>query len=299
MRRLPTYPSSILPVFLVAVFLFLRGSALALDVPDLENRVNDYASMLAPSTVSHLERMLGDLEDEKTTQIVVLTIPSLKGQSIESFSLKVAETWQIGQEGLDNGALLVISSGDRKLRIEVGYGLEGRLTDLVCGRIVRHVIVPQFKKGRFDRGVLLGVDAMIKAVRGEFTGTEQAEKTKESKEIALARLVAFFLIAFLAIFRLAMVKPLFSFLFAVIFSFMSAIFSGAFNIKVFLIFLAGGITAALLLPYSLFLVGAGGTQKERGFWRGFTGTASSGGAYSGGFSGGGGGFGGGGASGGW
>ena len=100
-----------LAVFFVAGFFFLNGLSLALDVPDLEDRVNDYASILSPPTVSLIERMLEDLENKETTQIVVLTIPSLEGEAIEAFSLEVAETWQIGQEGLDNGALLVISSG--------------------------------------------------------------------------------------------------------------------------------------------------------------------------------------------
>ena len=106
------------------------------------------------------------------TQIVVLTIPSLDGDSLEDFSIRVAEQWKIGQKNLDNGAILLIAKADRKLRIEVGYGLEGRLTDLMAGRIISTIIVPRFKAGQIDQGVLDGVQAMIGVVRGEFTATE-------------------------------------------------------------------------------------------------------------------------------
>ncbi len=143
----------------------------ALDVPALQGRVNDTAGMLSQETINSLDNLLAAFEGSDSTQIVVLTIPSLEGEVLEEFSLRVVEKWKIGHKGVDNGALLLVSRNDRRLRIEVGYGLEGRLTDLIAGRIIGGVIVPRFKEGRFDQGVGDGVQAMIQAVRGEFTAT--------------------------------------------------------------------------------------------------------------------------------
>lgn len=154
-------------ILVTVIFLPWVISSVALEIPALRSRVNDYAGMLSESTRVHLDSVLKDLEQETSTQIVVLTIPSLGGEDLESFSIRVAEQWKIGQKGLDNGAILLISQADRKLRIEVGYGLEHLLTDLVCGRIIRDVIVPEFKAGRFDQGVLNGVVAMMNVVKGD------------------------------------------------------------------------------------------------------------------------------------
>ena len=154
---------------------------LALDVPPLKGRVNDYAGMLSSYTQQQLEGVLRDLEQTDSTQIVVLTIPSLEGQVLEEFSIKVADRWKIGQKGLDNGAVLLIAKKERDIRIEVGYGLEGSLTDLLAGRIIRNVIVPQFRAGNFDQGVLDGVQAMIGVVRGEYQAPEKIPSRSSPK----------------------------------------------------------------------------------------------------------------------
>jgi uncharacterized protein len=146
---------------------------LALDVPPLKGRVNDYAGMLSAYTKQQLEGVLRDLAQTDSTQFVVLIIPSLGGEVLEEFSIKVADQWKIGQTGLDNGAVLLIAKKERNIRIEVGYGLEGSLTDLMAGRIIRNVIVPQFRAGNFDQGVLDGVQAMIGVVRGEYQAPEK------------------------------------------------------------------------------------------------------------------------------
>jgi uncharacterized protein len=156
-------------------------SLVALEVPPLKQRVNDTANMLSASTKQQLEEILGRLEQTDSTQIVLLTIPSLGGEVLEEFSIKVAEQWKIGQEGLDNGAILLIAKTDRKIRIEVGYGLEGSLTDLMAGRIIRNVIVPKFKAGNFDQGVIDGVQAMIGVVRGEYQVPEKIPSASGSK----------------------------------------------------------------------------------------------------------------------
>jgi uncharacterized protein len=119
--------------------------AFAAQVPRLQGRVNDYAQILSASAESRLDAMLADLERTDGTQMAVLTITSLEGEPIEAFSIQVAEQWGLGQKQNDNGALLVVARNDRKIRIEVGYGLEGRLTDLIAGRIIRNVIGPPFQ----------------------------------------------------------------------------------------------------------------------------------------------------------
>jgi uncharacterized protein len=167
-------------VFTLALILHATPT-LARDVPALKARVNDYARMLSSYTEKQLEGILRDLEKTDSTQIVVLTIPSLEGEVLEEFSIKVADTWKIGQKGLDNGAILLIAKDDRQIRIEVGYGLEGSLTDLMSGRIVQNVILPRFRAGNFDQGVLDGVQAMVGVVRGEFTAPEKIPSRKGSE----------------------------------------------------------------------------------------------------------------------
>ena len=155
----------------VVLILFLCGPAAALEVPSPTGYVNDRANILSAGTVRELERQLQDFEASDSTQIVVLTVPSLDGAALEEYSLQVAQNWGIGQRGRDNGALLLIAVQDRAMRIEVGYGLEGRLTDLLAGRIIDDEITPRFRQSDFDGGVQAGVAAMIQAVRGEYQGS--------------------------------------------------------------------------------------------------------------------------------
>jgi uncharacterized protein len=150
-------------------FLFVASLCGAAEIPTLRGHVNDYASMLSPGTAQRLEAELASFEQSDSTQIVVLTIPSLQGAVLEDYSIKVVEAWQIGQKGKDNGALLLVVKNDRKVRIEVGRGLEGKLTDLVSGRIIRNEITPAFKRGDFDGGVVSGVHAIMATARGEYS----------------------------------------------------------------------------------------------------------------------------------
>jgi uncharacterized protein len=169
-----------LTLFIVIVSLVPRPSSLvhsayaAAEVPALNGYVNDYANMMSPSVRSKLTKELRELERTDSTQIVILTISSLEGQPIEDYSIKVAEAWKIGQKGRDNGIILIVASQERKMRIEVGRGLEGKLTDLTAGRIIDLVIKPRFKRGDFNGGFVAGVAALIDATKGEF----KAEDTK-------------------------------------------------------------------------------------------------------------------------
>lgn len=293
------FTGSILALFLIIV----PGAApcVALEVPQLKGHVNDHAGMLSASTRQQLEAVLIDLEQQESTQIVVLTIPSLQGDSLDDFSIRVAEAWKIGQKGVDNGAILLIAKNDRKIRIEVGYGLEGSLTDLISGRIIRNIIAPRFKAGQFEQGISDGVAAMISAVRGEFTA-EDASRPVRQRQQGISPIAIFALI-----FLINVLGRVSRFLGAaaggVLLPIAGALFFGPGLLLLGLIplgIMAGLVISLLGGPLSF---GHNVSRHHRGgggFWGGGFG---SGGGFSsggfGGFSGGGGGFGGGGASGGW
>ena len=156
-------------LFLVMLLVVLPfGNLMAIPVPALSGRVNDYGAMISAQAGADIEAKLQQLETTESTQIVILTVPSLQGDPIEDFSIRVAEAWKIGHKGSDNGVLLIVSRDDHKVRLEVGYGLEGKLTDLLSGRIIRDEISPLFKAGQFDAGFTRGVDVLISVVHGEY-----------------------------------------------------------------------------------------------------------------------------------
>ena len=165
---------------LLCLLLLLPLSAAALEIPRPDGYVTDKAGLLSPATKQKLEEFLAGFEASDSTQLTVLILPDIAGETIETAALKVAESWKIGQKGKDNGALLLVAKAERKVRIEVGYGLEGRLTDLLSGRIITQEITPRFKAGDYDGGVVAGVAAMAKAVRGEYQGTGKVAGKKGS-----------------------------------------------------------------------------------------------------------------------
>ena len=281
-------------VAVLFAFVLLFCSALpliALEVPRLSGRVNDTAAMLSLQTQSELEEMLEQFEATDSTQIVLLTIPTLEGEVLEDFSMKVVEAWKIGQKGSDNGALLLIARDERKLRIEVGYGLEGSLTDLVSGRIISGEIVPLFKSGQMDAGIRAGIVAMIDAVKGEYTpGAAAPEQNKKSDPFGLIFLLIF---AFSFIGRAFHKKQK-----------MAAIVGGiASPVLGVLFFPQMGLWLLALIPVGIlggfFVSSMSAGGGGGGFYVGGGGFGRSSRGFGGGFSGGGGGFGGGGASGGW
>ena len=149
-----------------AILLF-SGSALALAVPPLEGRINDRAELLSASAEQQLTARLLDYEKATGHQLAVLTIPSLEGDPIEDFSIHVVEAWKLGKKGKDDGVLVLVVSKDRKMRIEVGYGLEGELPDIAAGRIVKDVMAPQFRSGDYEGGISAAVDAVISKTGGQ------------------------------------------------------------------------------------------------------------------------------------
>ncbi|HEX9005821.1 MAG TPA: TPM domain-containing protein [Bacteroidota bacterium] len=292
----------------------LRAAAGETVVPYLTGRVVDEAGILSPATVASLEAMLKAHEDSSSDQVVVLTIPALSdGETIEQFSIRVAEEWRIGRAGKDNGVLLIVARDDRKVRIEVGRGLEGVLPDITCGSIIRHEIIPRFKDGDFDGGVTEGTRSILGSIRGAYT----ADTSWESPDggVDLAGLIiggSIFLVVVGTFTLIGILMPgcaswfLYAFLIPFWAAFPMALLGGTAGLTLLIIYLVGFPLTKLLLPRTPL----GKRLPKLGTWtRGGTaawsssssgsgsGWSSSGGSSS--FSGGGGGFSGGGASGGW
>jgi len=293
-----------------AALLALAASTAARDVPYLSGRVNDTAGMLPAEVRDRIEAKLAAFEKASGAQVAVLTIPSLDGEPLEDYSLKVVQTWKLGRKGVDDGALLLIARDDRKMRIEVGYGLEPKLTDIACKRILDDVVRPAFRDGDFGRGVEAGVDAMLGTIQGKDVlpaATAAARRAAPDAPLA-AKLVGtliFVLVvgvfSFVALFgKGCMSWFLYAFLMP-FYAMFPAAFWGRPGFALFPIWVLGFPIAKLVL---------GKTAAGKAFLKGHpglvtfaasSGHSGSGGGWSsgGGFSGGGGSFGGGGASSGW
>src|SRR5215212_5560554 len=152
---------------LIALFLLFPLSALAQTFPPLTGRVVDAADLLKPEERAALEAKLKSHEDKTSDQVVVATLRSLEGYEIEDYANRLFRHWQLGQKGKDNGALLLVAPQERKVRIEVGYGLEGALADALSKVIITTAIAPQFQKGNFAGGIDAGVDAMLSILTGD------------------------------------------------------------------------------------------------------------------------------------
>jgi uncharacterized protein len=153
---------------LLALLLCWASVALAIvAVPPLVGRVVDQTGTLNSGDLASLNQTIRNFEARKGSQIAVLIVPTTDGEATEQFSLRVAEAWKIGRKKIDDGAVLVIVKNDRHLRIEVGYGLEGALTDVTTKRIIDEEITPKFKSGDFAGGVVAGVNKMIRVIDGE------------------------------------------------------------------------------------------------------------------------------------
>ena len=159
----------LLPLLLAFLAVAPRAAApVELAVPKNDGWVTDLAGMLSPQQERELETLMESYKQGTTHEIALLTIPSLEGDDLEGFALRVGRAWGIGGKEKNNGALLLVSKADRKIRIEVGRGLEGNLTDSISGRIIRDVIAPEFKQGRFAAGLKAGVIAIHEAIGGNY-----------------------------------------------------------------------------------------------------------------------------------
>ncbi len=156
----------LVPVALAVLFV-LVGPATAKEIPRLTAHVNDYANLIPQDQRQRIEAQLAQFEQQTGNQVAVLTIDSLEGEAIEDYANRVARAWALGQKGKDNGALLLVARQDRKMRIEVGYGLEPVLTDLQTSVIQNEVIIPYFKRGDFGGGIEAGVNAILSTIQGK------------------------------------------------------------------------------------------------------------------------------------
>jgi uncharacterized protein len=301
-------------LLLIIILLLFPAQLQALEAPPLTGRVNDLARVLSPESQQLLEQKLAAFERETSNQVVVLTVPSLQGDDIDPFSIRVADAWKIGQKGRDNGVLLVIAKEERKVRIEVGMGLQGVLPDITAGQIIRDVMRPYLKSGNYDQGIAAGVDSIIAATKGEFKGTGQTARQNSARKSS----PSFFTMLLGAVVAVA-VFGLFSRYLggavgAIGFPLATYLAFPGLGLVTLLLLAAGGLVAGFLLStvVSGILGGGGGFGGGGGgfggglgggflggFLGGFCGGGGGGGGSSGGddgFSGGGGGFDGGGSS---
>lgn len=275
---------------------------LALDVPPLSGRVVDLAHVLPPATTAQLSETLQAHETKTSNQVAVLIVTSLEDEPLFDFSHRVATTWKLGAKGIDNGVLLLIAIKERKIRLEVGYGLEGVLTDARSAQIIRHEIAPKFRAGDVPAGVTAGVLAVLHTIEGTYKAPEQSTAVQSDGEVITSTIFAVILGLVIGLF--------FSRAHRVVGPVVGGGLSFLVAPWVIPALIAGGVSLALVSLMGGMGSAIGGGRRSRGgslddTWfstrHGGWGSGGLGESFggSGGFSGGGGDFGGGGASGDW
>lgn len=170
----------IIPVILLLLSVLCTPVS-ALEVPSRpQGYVTDKAALLSSSARTQLNQALRQFEAQTSIQIVVATFPSLEQESLEDFSIRLAEKWKIGNKKNDNGVILLIFKAERLMRIEVGYGLEGALPDVLAGTIIRNDITPYFKQGKYEAGIFKGVQSITQAVQGEYRAGKTSSYSRRS-----------------------------------------------------------------------------------------------------------------------
>ncbi len=261
--------------------------AWALSVPERPQfYVNDYAGLLSPDVRASLEEALGRFERETSNQLVIAIFDSLEGGSLEDFSIRLAEKWKVGQKNKDNGILLIVFKNDRQVRIEVGYGLEGALPDILADKIIRREIVPRFREGRYDEGVTAAVGAILAATKGEYKLAPSLDDRMQDN----APIVFFAMLLYFSVLGQFITYALTIYGCVIFLGLFPGLFTGVFFVALL-----------MMLRRLLFANYLGQTLSRRGSgWYGGSIGGWGGGGFGGGFGGGGGGgFGGGGASGRW
>lgn len=280
-------------------FAFLCTLAVAqeLQVPPLSGRVVDAAGVLDATQQQALESKLEAFELRKGTQIVVLIVDSTVPEPIEAFGIRVAESWKVGRKGVDDGLLIIVASGDRVMRIEVGYGLEGVIPDATAKRLIEEVFIPGFQGGDFNQGLSAGVDRVMALIDGEPLPPPKPQGGVGGLQSLQGYFVVFMMLVFVVGGALrAMLGRLPA-------ASLVGVGTGVLAWLVAAPLLAAGLVALVAFVFTLFggaAAGLGGRRGRGGFGSGgFGGGGFGGGGLGGGFGGGGGGFGGGGASGRW
>jgi uncharacterized protein len=282
-----------LAAFGLALLLFVAPTLAQQPVPPRAARVTDLTNTLPADTRAALDRKLAAFEARKGSQIAVLLVATTAPESIEQYSLRVAEAWKLGRAGVDDGVLLVVAVQDRRTRFEVGYGLEGAVPDALARRIIAEQLAPAFAAGDYPGGIDAGVDALIGLVDGEPLPAPAAREPNIDPWHALPVLIFF----------VAVLAPLFRRVFGTLFG--SVALGAGTGVIVWLIssvIFASVLVGGMVFVFALAGIGGGaGRWASRGPFGGMPGGFGGGfgGGGGGGFSGGGGRFGGGGASGGW
>ena len=284
---------------LLLCFSFAAAAAADVAVPPLSGRVVDQTGTLSAGDISSLTQTLKSLETRKGSQVAVLIVPTTEPESIEQYSIRVAEAWKIGRKKIDDGALLLVAKNDRKLRIEVGYGLEGALNDASAKRIIDEIITPRFRSGDFAGGISAGVDRIIRVIDGEKLPAPPPPPRQQQSSDWVNHLDPGIII-FGAVFMGGILRALLGRLLG------AAATGGIVGVLAWLA--AGSLAASFFAAGIVFVIALFVDLSSRGSSSGggwSSGSSSSGGSWSGGssdsggFSGGGGSFGGGGASGSW
>lgn len=279
---------------LVATFGLLSAGAYAeVAVPPLKEAVTDVSGLLSAVQKAELEQRLRAFSAQKGSQLAILIVPTTRPETIEQYAIRVAEQWQLGRKGIDDGVLIVLASADREVRIEVGYGLEGALPDVIADRIIEEIMIPYFRQNDYFGGLKAGSERVIAVIEGEPLPPPPAQARSNTGQGFEGFIPIFFVIvAFLG----SMLKKIFG-------RFLGA---GATGLAAGAAgwFVLGGLFAAGIAGFFGFLLalllGSGARHGGFGGFGGGGGWSSGGGGFGGGgFSGGGGGFGGGGASGRW
>ena len=259
--------------------------------PKLTSRIVDNANILSAATKNQLGTILTNLEQNSSNQLVVVTLKSLQGYDIADFGYQLGRHWGIGQKDKNNGVLLIVAPNERKVRIEVGYGLEGDLTDAISSVIIQTKILPYFKKSDFDGGILSGVKAIV----GVIEGTYKPDIKKKKNVNPIAPLL-FFGLFFLLMILEKIIPAKYR---GIVKNMMPSSFAGLFAYLISISAVIGIAVGAFVFLLLTFIKVSNGANNSMGpGWYSSNDSFGSGG-FGGGFSGGGGGFGGGGASGGW
>jgi uncharacterized protein len=277
---------------LAAALLFPPAyTAAEIAVPPLKARVTDLTATLTSDQRGALEQRLAGLEARKGSQVAVLLVPTTQPETVEQYAIRVFDQWKLGRKGVDDGVLLLVAKNDRKLRIEVGYGLEGAIPDAIAKRIVDEDIVPLFKQGNFYGGISAGTDRVSKLIEGESMPPPRRTVAPGSGWSAETLFIGFII--------LTMVSQL---LHSLLGRFLGA---GVAGVAAGIIgYVLAGLAAAAIIGLIAFVISLfiGATGRQGRGWSSGGNWSSGGGSWSsggGGFSGGGGSSGGGGASGSW
>ncbi|MDO9164331.1 MAG: YgcG family protein [Methylococcaceae bacterium] len=268
--------------FGLLLLLFFTAAGALVGIPDLSHRVTDLTATLSPQQIAALENKLAAFEAEKGSQIAVLIVPTTQPEDIAQFGIRVAEAWKIGRKRIDDGVILIVAKDDRKLRIEVGYGLEGAIPDAIAKRVISEIITPYFKAGDFAGGIDAGVSQLIKLIAGELLPAPANEQNDQPDEgaflfILFGGVIAGFVLS------------------AIMGRVMGGLLAGFGAGAVAMLFFGLGIMVVFIALMVFFIVGI----KHRGGGGWTSGGGGFGGGGGGSWGGGGGSFGGGGASGSW